>query len=356
MTKKLSVAILFGGKSVEHKISIKSAINVHQHIDASKYKVILIGIDKSGKWCLMTKVSTDFTKGSPLNISLNASNPFFINQISQEPIFVDVVFSVLHGTDGEDGNIQGLLKTMGIPFVGSGVLGSSVAMDKLTSKHLLSQAGIPVSKFDTAHKSQTDKLSFANIKNNLGLPLIVKPINLGSSVGITKVNNAEDFEQAVATGFTYDHTLLFEEYITGRELECAVLGNKNARVSLPGEIIISDRYEFYSYEAKYEDESAVIIQIPAKVDPETIKIIQSLCIQAYHALHCEDFARIDLFLTAERQVYINEINTIPGFTDVSMFPSLWAQHGINYPSLIDQIIELALERHRNRKTTKRSFK
>ena len=354
MTKKTSVAILFGGRSVEHEISIRSAVNVYQHIDNNLHQVVLIGIDKSGKWYLINEVTADFTKGIPLSISLDASNPSFVNQATQESIYVDVVFPVLHGTDGEDGSIQGLLKAMNIPFAGSGVLGSSVAMDKLVSKRLLYQAGIPVSKFQSIHKSQADTLDFESIRKALGLPLMVKPVNLGSSVGITKVNNVDDFDRAVATGFTYDHTLLFEEYISGRELECAVLGNKDAKASLPGEIIISDRYEFYSYEAKYEDESAVKIQIPADVDAKTVKTIQSLCVQAYHALSCDDFARVDLFLTAEGQVYINEINTIPGFTDVSMFPSLWAQHGISYPDLISQIIDLALERHREEET-ERSF-
>lgn len=356
MTQKTTVAILFGGRSVEHEISILSAINVYQYIDNTTYDALLIGIDKSGKWYLMNEVSADFTNGIPLSISLDASNPAFVNQISLESIHVDIIFPVLHGTDGEDGSIQGLFKAMNIPFAGSGVLGSSVAMDKLVSKHLLYQAGIPVSKFDAIHKSQADSLDFESIQKKLGLPLMVKPVNLGSSVGITKVNNAADFDQAVATGFKYDHTLLFEEYISGRELECAVLGNKDAKASHPGEIIISDQYEFYSYEAKYEDESAVKIQIPAGIDTEIAQKIQSLCVQAYHALSCDDFARVDLFLTDDGHVYINEINTIPGFTNVSMFPSLWAQHGINYPDLIGQIIDLALDRHKDAVDMERSFR
>lgn len=356
MTKKTTVAILFGGRSVEHEISIRSAVNVHQYIDTTKYEVVLIGIDKLGKWYLMDEVNTDFKKGRTLSISLDASNPIFINQTTQENIKIDIVFPVLHGTDGEDGSIQGLLKTMDIPFAGSGVLGSSVAMDKLVSKHLLFQAGIPVSKFYAAHKSQANELIFEDIKNKIGLPMIVKPVNMGSSVGVTKVNNAVDFEKAVISGFTYDHTLLFEEFITGRELECAVLGNNDMKTSVLGEIIISDQYEFYSYEAKYEDESAVTIQIPADIDSESVKMIQALCIKTYRTLNCKDFARVDLFLTESGHVYINEINTIPGFTDVSMFPSLWAQHGIDYPDLITQIIELAMDRSKNGDALKRSFK
>jgi len=271
-------------------------------------------------------------------------------------VHVDVVFPVLHGTDGEDGSIQGLLKVVNIPFAGSGVLGSSVAMDKLISKQLLFQAGIPVNKFVSFQKSERAYIVFEDVKDKLGLPFMVKPVNLGSSVGITKVNNKKDFDQAVSTGFKFDHTLLIEEFISGRELECAVLGNENAKASLPGEIIISDQYEFYSYEAKYEDESAVKIQIPAEIDTETATKIKSLCVQSYQALQCDDFARVDLFLTDNEEIYINEINTIPGFTDISMFPSLWAQHGISYPDLISQIIQLALSRHQDTISTERSFK
>lgn len=356
MSSKISVAILYGGRSVEHEISIRSAVNVHQYIDHEKYQAILIGIDKSGKWYLMNEVIADFSNGIPLALSLDAGNPAFINQQTQERIKVDVVFPVLHGTDGEDGSIQGLLKTMNIPFAGSGVLGSAVSMDKLVSKNLLYKAGIPVSKFLAVHKNEPKWLTFEDAESKLGLPFIVKPVNLGSSVGITKVKNKNDFEQAIKTGFTYDYTLLIEEFISGRELECAVLGNKDAKASNPGEIIVSDRYEFYSYEAKYEDESAVTIQIPAEVDADLIATIQSLCVKSYHALYCENYARVDLFLSNDGKVYINEINTIPGFTDVSMFPSLWAQHDINYPDLIDQIIDLALEGHLDTVDTERSFK
>jgi D-alanine-D-alanine ligase len=356
MDTKTSVAILYGGRSVEHEISIKSAVNVYQYINRDKHNAILIGIDKLGKWYLMQEVTGDFSEGTPLTLSLDAGAPAFINQQSQEQITVDVAFPVLHGTDGEDGSIQGLLKAMNIAFAGSGVLGSAVAMDKLVSKNLLFQAGIPVSKFLTVFKNDSKTLTFENAESKLGLPFIVKPVNLGSSVGITKVNNKGDFERAISTGFTYDHTLLIEEYISGRELECAVLGNKNAKASIPGEIIISDRYEFYSYEAKYEDESAVTIQIPADVETSLIAKMQALCVQAYQALQCEDYARVDLFLSSNGNIYINEINTIPGFTDVSMFPSLWAQHGISYPELIDQIIDLAMEGHTNALDTERSFK
>jgi len=356
MSSKTSVAILYGGRSVEHEISIRSAVNVHQYINHEKYHTVLVGIDKLGKWHLMNEVTGNFSNGTPLALSLDASDPAFINEQTQAHIKVDIVFPVLHGTDGEDGSIQGLLKAMNIPFAGSGVLGSAVSMDKLVSKNLLYQAGIPVSKFLTIHKNDSEALTFEDAESRLGLPFIVKPVNLGSSVGITKVNNKGDFDRAIITGFTYDYALLIEEYISGRELECAVLGNQDAKASIPGEIIISDRYEFYSYEAKYEDASAVTIKIPAEVDIDLIATIQSLCVKAYYALQCEDYARVDLFLSNDGNVYINELNTIPGFTDISMFPSLWAQHDISYPNLIDQIIDLAMEGHLDTAGMERSFK
>lgn len=355
MTPKRKVAILFGGRSVEHQISILSAKNVFQHIDTSLFDVVLWGIDKLGKWYLMSEVNDDFSSGSPVSLLLDASSPAVINTETNDKITVDIVFPVLHGTDGEDGSIQGLLKAMNIPFAGSGVLGSSVAIDKLVSKRLLEAAGIPVCKFVAYDVTERKSITFEKVVNKLGLPFMAKPVNLGSSVGITKVNNKEQFEGALDSTFEYDTTILFEEYIAGRELECAVLGNKEARASHPGEIVISDRYEFYSYEAKYEDETAVDIQIPAKINAAAAAKIQSLCVQSFKTLQCEDFARVDLFLTDKDEIYINEINTIPGFTDVSMFPSLWAQHSITYPQLLTQIIELALERDADSKNINRAY-
>lgn len=354
MGKKLRVGILYGGRSVEHQISVRSAKNVTHYINKDEFDIAIIGIDRLGKWHAMDNVDEDFSKGSPLQLHLDASTPHFVDSTGRN-FSVDVVFPVLHGTDGEDGSIQGLLKAMNIPFAGSGVLGSSVAMDKLITKELLFQAGIPVSKYVAFKSSERTLHNFDSVVARVGLPFMVKPANLGSSVGVTKVNDKSQYDEAIATTFLYDDLILIEEYILGRELECAILGNADAKASHPGEIIISDQYEFYTYEAKYEDENAVELVIPANLNSKIIEEIKSLCVKSYHALKCEDFARVDLFLTREDKVYINEINTIPGFTDISMFPALWAQHDISYPELITKIIYLALERDKNTKRINRSF-
>ena len=354
MANKLSVGILYGGRSVEHQISVRSAKNVFQYIDKDKYSIQLIGIDKSGKWHLMNTVSDDFNSGKPLQLLLDASSPKFVDD-SGFTFAIDIAFPILHGTDGEDGSIQGLLKAMNIPFAGSGVLGSSVSMDKLVSKELLFQAGIPVANYVAFTNEERTQIDFNKVANKVGLPFMVKAANLGSSVGINKVNTKEEFNAALDDSFKYDTTVLIEEFIKGRELECAILGNADAKASFPGEIVISKNYEFYTYEAKYEDENAVVLQIPAKLNHKIAEEVRNLCVKSFKTLKCDDFARVDVFLTEEGNIYINEINTIPGFTDVSMFPTLWKQHGISYPDLITQIIELALERNRLTKQINRSF-
>lgn len=354
MSEKLNVGILYGGRSVEHQISVLSAKNVFENIDKNEFNVIVIGIDKSGIWHLMNSIDSDFSQRNPLQLLLNAASPKFIDS-NGNTYEIDVAFPVLHGTDGEDGSIQGLLKAMDIPFAGSGVLGSSVSMDKLITKQLLFQAGIPVSKYVSFTIEEQNQIDFHEVVEKIGLPFMVKPANLGSSVGINKVKNEEEFIPALEHTFQFDTTVLLEEFINGRELECAILGNSHAKVSNPGEIIISDNYDFYSYEAKYEDKNAVEIQIPAKIDNGITERIKTLCIQSYKILKCEDFARVDLFLTSNGEIFINEINTIPGFTNISMFPSLWKQHGINYMSLISKIIHLALERDKITKQINRSY-
>jgi len=354
MANKLNVGILYGGRSVEHQISVRSAKNVFQYIDKDKYSIHLIGIDKAGKWHLMNDVTSDFNSGNPLQLSLDASSPTFVDN-SGYTFTMDIAFPILHGTDGEDGSIQGLLKAMDIPFAGSGVLGSSVSMDKLVSKELLFQAGIPVANYVAFTNEERHQIDFDKLVKKVGLPFMVKAANLGSSVGINKVNTKVEFNAALDDSFNYDTTVLIEEYIKGRELECAILGNTDTKASFPGEIVISKDYEFYTYEAKYEDENAVVLQIPAKLNHTIAEEVKELCVKSFKTLKCDDFARVDVFLTEEGKIYINEINTIPGFTDVSMFPTLWKQHGISYPDLITQIIELALERNRLTKQINRSF-
>jgi D-alanine-D-alanine ligase len=337
----MKVAILYGGKSVEHEISIRSAKNVVHNLD-SKITPILIGINKAGKWYLQQTVTESIDESEPIKIDFSSS-PATI-QTDDGSIKPDAVFPVLHGTNGEDGSVQGLIQCMDIPVVGSGVLGSSVAMDKIVSKYLLQAAGIPVVPFMQFHHSQKEQLTYEEICKTLGSQFMVKAGNLGSSVGVSKVSNATDFNHALEDSFSYADDVLLESFVVGRELECAVIGNEATTASSPGEITIKGDYEFYTYDAKYEDPDAVEIHIPAEIDNEVAQRIQTLSIEAFKACRCEDFARVDVFLTTDNQVFINEINTIPGFTNSSMFPMLWKNEGIDYQTLLTTLIESAIKK------------
>ena len=356
MEPKRRIGILFGGKSVEHEISIRSAQNVFQYIDKTQFTPVLIGITKQGQWHLVHNINDEITSGPELNLSLGQNgHSFQTNSGNDGTGKLDAIFPVLHGTDGEDGSIQGMLQSVNIPCAGSGVLGSAVAMDKLMSKRLLQAAGIPTSKFIAYQPPHDAAYDYEEVIKQLGNPFMIKPISLGSSVGVAKVKSSEDYAQALKDSLNYDQGIIMEQFIEGRELECAVLGNQKPKASFPGEIIISPKYEFYTYDAKYEDPDAVEIKIPAEVDALTAENIQELCVQSYRALACEDFARVDLFLSKDGRVYINEINTIPGFTNSSMFPSLWGQHGIAYDELITQIIDLAIERFERKNQLQREY-
>ncbi len=353
MNKK-KVAILYGGRSVEHGVSINSARNIYEFIDKQKFEPVPIGIDTQGTWYLTKSVSKDITAGEPLQLQLNPSRPVLTTS-SGKSIQADVVFPVLHGTDGEDGSIQGLIKALSLPMVGTGVLGSAVSMNKLTAKRLLVQAGLPVARYLVCNFEEKDQLRFDEVKKQLGLPFMVKATSLGSSVGVSKVKSESDFKAALDDTFKYDDTALLEEYIQGREIECAILGNSPAQASLPGEIVISSRYEFYTFDAKYVDGDAVQIEVPARLDNEVAEEIRQLSLKAYHALHCEDFARVDLFLANSGGVYVNEINTIPGFTNSSMYPMMWKERGISFTDLITRLIELATERFARSQRIERNF-
>jgi D-alanine-D-alanine ligase len=340
---KTKVAILYGGRSVEHGVSINSARNIAEYLDKTKFEPILIGISTTGVWYLTTSVSKEIEKGERINLQLDPKNPGFVTangKVSK----ADVVFPVLHGTDGEDGSIQGLLQAMSLPMVGTGVLGSSMSMNKLVAKKILQEAGLPVAKFLYYYFKDRDQINFQKISSTLSLPFMIKSASLGSSVGVSKVKSEADLKQAVAEAFTYDDCLLAEEFIKGREIECAILGNNPAEASLPGEIIISGKYEFYTFDAKYVDGEAVKIDVPAKLDKATAETIQQHSLKAYQALKCEDFSRVDLFLAADGRVFVNEINTIPGFTNSSMFPMMWKERGISFTDLITKLIALSLER------------
>jgi D-alanine-D-alanine ligase len=362
--RKINVGILFGGKSAEHEVSLQSAKNVLDAIDKEKYDVTLIGIDKTGRWYLNDQSQFLLNSHDPKFIALEKTDKDVVLLPGDEgqrllcisdhkaSSKIDVVFPILHGPYGEDGTVQGLLKLANIPFVGPGVLGSAVGMDKDVTKRLLRDAGIPIAKFMVAYKWDQG-LNFHEVVQNLGLPLFVKPANAGSSVGVSKVKNEEQFNKALDEAFAFDTKILIEECIVGREVECAVLGNEQPIASSVGEVIAQQ--DFYSYEAKYIDENGALLEIPAKLSPEAVSLIQEQAIKAFKVLCCEGLARVDFFLTKDNIAVINEINTIPGFTKISMYPKLWEISGISYKELIDKLIQLALARHAREQQLKTSY-
>lgn len=355
MSKKKKVAILFGGRSVEHGVSVNSARNIFEHINKDRFEPLPIGISKTGQWFLTNGVTKDIGQGKGLGLILDAQSPGFILLSSGDRIKADVIFPVLHGTDGEDGSIQGLIKAMDIPMVGTGVLGSSISMNKIIAKRLLEDAKLPVTRFVSFRHNERDQIDFEAIKNTLGLPFMVKSASLGSSVGVNKVNDEAEFHKAVDDSFRYDDSILMEEFVKGREIECAILGNNPPEASFPGEIVINSKYDFYTFDAKYVDPEAVRIDVPAKLDTRIAAKVRDICTNAYKTLCCEDFARVDLFLTEEGKIYINEINTIPGFTNSSMFPMMWNERGIGFTELISRLLDLALERYDRSKRIEREF-
>ena len=362
MAEKIRVGIAFGGRSAEHEVSLQSAKSIIDAIDPNKYEVVLIGIDKKGQWHLdeesrfllpTTESRLPELPESSMNLALvpGKQDGQFVALSGQQKVgSLDVIFPVLHGPFGEDGTVQGLLKLANIAFVGAGVLGSAIGMDKDVMKRLLRNAGIPIARFIVANRYSPEKIGFDYAQEHLGLPLFVKPANLGSSVGIHKVKNSEEFDHALRDAFDYDNKILIEECIKGREIECSVLGNENPIASVPGEIL--PRHEFYSYEAKYLDEKGAALEIPAKLPPETSERIRELAIRTFSVLCCEGMARVDFFLRNGEEIIVNEINTIPGFTRISMYPKLWEASGISYRELIDRLIELAIERFAREKRLK----
>lgn len=332
---KIRVGIIFGGRSVEHEISLLSAKNVINALDKNKYEPILIGITRKGQWLLQNQNQFLLNASNAKTIALtNFDQEVAPTNLGQS---IDVVFPILHGTFGEDGTVQGLLKLAGIPFVGAGVLGSAVGMDKDVQKRLLRDAGIPIAKFVvvTSHQSP--------VTSPFAYPVFVKPANSGSSVGISKAHNKQELDKAIKEALKYDTKILIEEYIEGREIEVSVLGNEDPLASLPGEVLPT--HEFYDYDAKYLDENGAKLEIPAKLTKKQISKIQKLAIKAYQVLGCEGMARVDMFLANSGKVLINEINTIPGFTNISMYPKLWEASGLSQTELLDKLISLALKRH-----------
>lgn len=346
MKPKLHLGVLFGGKSTEHEISILSTRSVLDAIDKEKYDISLVGINQQGQWQLINdhQLKASIENGNSLAFipgqGVNGSS--LIELTKQKHLRkMDVIFPILHGIYGEDGSVQGLLKLANIPFVGADLLGSAIGMDKDVMKRLLRDAGIKIPHFLVFHKWDKQKINFQTIKAELGLPLFIKPANTGSSIGVSKVKSEDEFHLAIDKAFSYDQKIILEEYIAGREIECAVLGNENPAASILGEII--PHHEFYSYEAKYLDENGATLQIPAQIRQDISENIQALAIKTFCTLSCSGMARIDFFLRNE-EVFVNEINTIPGFTSISMYPRLWQASGISYSDLIDKLIELAIDK------------
>ncbi|MDR3167398.1 MAG: D-alanine--D-alanine ligase [Treponema sp.] len=363
MERKIKVGILFGGKSAEHEVSLQSAKNVFDALDRGKYIPILIGIDKTGRWLLNDESRFLLDADDPKRIRLNLAGDS-VALIPQKGGFIssqngpgekkdiDVIFPILHGPLGEDGTVQGFLKLADIPFVGAGVLGSAVGMDKDVMKRLLRDADIPIGKFRVL-KSHEPVPAFLQVREALGLPLFVKPANMGSSVGVNKIRNEDEYLPGIRQAFEYDTKIILEEFIPGRELECSVLGNEEALASLPGEI--KSRHEFYSYDAKYLDEQGAALEIPARISEETCRALQALAIKTFQTLACEGLARVDFFLKPGGSIIVNEINTMPGFTKISMYPKLWEASGLPYAALIDRLIELAIGRFEKEKKLKTSY-
>jgi len=357
--RRIRVGVLFGGESAEHEVSLQSAKNVVAAIDSARYQVVLIGIDRAGRWHLADESRFLADATDPRRIHMPAAETAIAIAPGKSSDLVeldagavlptlDVIFPALHGPMGEDGTVQGLLRLAHLPFVGPGVLGSAIGMDKDVAKRLLRDAGIAVAPWLTVLGRDLAP-SWSETSSRLGTSVFVKPANMGSSVGVSKVSSEIEFEAALDEAFSFDSKVLLERAIVGREIECAVLGNQQPLASLPGEVV--PRHEFYSYDAKYLDDVGADLVVPADLDAETIAKIQELSVRVFQSLCCEGMARVDFFLTTsnesgfdEGELVVNEINTIPGFTRISMYPKLWAASGVSYPELIDRLIGLAFER------------
>ena len=350
---KIRVGLIFGGQSSEHEVSLQSARNILAALDPDRFEALLVGIDKQGQWHVSRPADFLLHADDPARIALRRSGEGLalvpgqrerqlVAVADAHPLAqIDVAFPIVHGSLGEDGSLQGLLKMANIPFVGTGVLGSAVCMDKDVAKRLLRDAGLNVAPFVTLTRAKAEQADFAAIVAQLGLPLFVKPANQGSSVGVGKVRDETEFRAALAEALRYDHKVLVEQAVVGREIECAVLGNANPQASGCGEIVLND--EFYAYDTKYLNEGGARVAVPADIPDGACQRIRRIAVEAFQALECSGMARVDVFLRPDGEVVINELNTLPGFTNISMYPKLWQAAGLSYAELITALIELALE-------------
>jgi D-alanine-D-alanine ligase len=338
---RTTVLLLFGGESSEHEVSISSARNVYAAIDNTKFDVILGYIDRQGKWWLLDRFSSEInTRGLP-QLSPVLGSGSFVSFPSSKIVKPDVILPVLHGKNGEDGSVQGLAQLLHIPIVGCDMNASALCMDKVATKEILQARGLSVVPYATHRKGDTTP-DFGHLSMELGVPMFVKPARAGSSVGVSKVHSEEELAVAIETALRHDEVVLIERGVVARELEVAVLGNPpHHRASVVGEIIVND--DFYSYDTKYGSDSQAQLAIPAEIDAIAAGKIRRMAADAYATLGCRGLSRVDFFLLDDGTVYVNEINTLPGFTNISMYPKLWKHEGLSYAELIERLIQLAME-------------
>jgi D-alanine-D-alanine ligase len=342
--------VLFGGQSAEHDVSCTTAAHVLRAADPEKYDIVPVGISRDGSWAIAEGARAALTAGpAELPGRLDPTGSAIVPADVITDTTDTVVVPLLHGPMGEDGTVQGLLELANVPYVGSGVLGSALAMDKAMAKQVLAANGIPQARYRAFRANEITPGLPAAVVDQLGLPLFVKPANMGSSIGVSKAKTVEAVRDAIDAALTYDEWVVVEEAIAGREIEVAVLGNLEPRASLPGEIVPGA--EFYDYADKYLDDGSQAL-VPAALTPEQTDAVQTMALRVFSALRCEGLARVDFFLDADRVFLCNEVNTMPGFTPISMYPKLWIASGLSYSALIDELVRLAIERHgRQRRNT-----
>jgi D-alanine-D-alanine ligase len=343
---KTNVGIIFGGESAEHDVSIMSARSVLGAIDRTRFTPYLIGVDRTGRWHMVDEQDLaqykhiEKSSRGRLHMTSEDDGLSLTHRDSVLPK-LDVIFPLIHGPKGEDGSLQGLLELMNMPYVGPNVLSSAVGMDKDMSKRLLREAGIPVADHLVLRRHDNHEQAVKSA-SGFDYPLFVKPANLGSSIGVSKVRSDQELLRAIQYGFRHDRKVIIEQAVVGDEIECAVLGYGNPAVSVPGRIIF--KTDFYDYDAKYDDSKGTELEVPADLSPDLTARVQATARHAYQALECEGLARVDMFVTASGDIYVNEVNTLPGFTKYSMYPKLWEATGLPYRELITKLIHTTLEK------------
>lgn len=353
---KKQIAILCGGQSAEHAVSLLSTANVVRDLDTKLFDKLIIYVSRTGQWYLVDdaenfcvqaqKMHIDTKTLMPLSLQPGNADYPLINQVTQQSLHVDCFFPVLHGSKGEDGAMQGLFEILNVAYVGCNTVSSAMCMEKHITKQILRHAGIPTLDWLTLHVSQKNQLSYADVAAQFGQTFFVKTVSSGSSIGVNKVVNAQSYQEALEDCFHFDNDVIIEPAVKAREIEVSVLGNMSPQVTPPGEVIVYD--DFYTYEAKYFNPSASEVVTPADVSDVVSQQCQLLAKKAFQALRCSGLARVDFFAVSDHEVYLNEINTLPGFTHISMYAKNWLAAGLSYADLLTRLIELAFERHTNR--------